>query len=174
RRRPRRARAGAGRRPGRHRLRRAGDRVGPSGDVAVRARTVGKHHRAPVRHAGPGNSRGRAPVATSVTSAQTGTPGRPEHLDGLVHLEVWTDIACPWCYIGATRLAAALEDFDRADRIRVTWRSYELNPDAEAGAGRREIDALVDSKDMTPDQVRHMFGQVRSEEHTSELQPRFD
>ncbi len=95
-----------------------------------------------------------------MTSAQTGTPDHPRRPDGLVDLEVWTDIACPWCYIGATRLAAALEGFDRSDRVRVTWRSFELNPEAEAGAGRREIDALVEAKGMTPDQVRHMFGQV--------------
>ncbi|QDQ98929.1 DsbA family oxidoreductase [Tomitella fengzijianii] len=78
----------------------------------------------------------------------------------MVELEVWSDVACPWCYIGATRLAAALDGFDRRDRVRVTWRAYELAPDAEAGAGRRAVDALVESKGMTTEQARHMFGQV--------------
>lgn len=80
--------------------------------------------------------------------------------DRIVDLEVWTDVACPWCYIGATRLAKALEAFDRSDRVRVRWRAFELNPNAETGAGRREVDALVESKGLTEGQVRHKFGQV--------------
>ncbi|MDN5758816.1 MAG: DsbA family protein, partial [Tomitella sp.] len=80
--------------------------------------------------------------------------------DRIVDLEVWTDVACPWCYIGATRLAKALEAFDRSDRVRVRWRAFELNPNAETGAGRREADALGESKGLTEGQVRHKFGQV--------------
>ncbi|GAA4804476.1 DsbA family oxidoreductase [Tomitella cavernea] len=94
-----------------------------------------------------------------MTSAQTDHT-TPVADDRFVELEVWTDVACPWCYIGATRLTAALDAFDRGDRVRVTWRAYELAPDREARAGRREVDALVESKGMSAEQVQHMFGQV--------------
>ncbi|WP_328825322.1 DsbA family oxidoreductase [Tomitella gaofuii] len=108
-----------------------------------------------------------------MTSAQTDKTGRGAD-DRIVELEVWTDVACPWCYIGATRLAAALDGFDRRDRVRVTWRAYELASDAEAGAGRREVDALVDSKGMTVEQVQHMFGQVSQVAAGDGLQLDFD
>jgi predicted DsbA family dithiol-disulfide isomerase len=49
-----------------------------------------------------------------------------------VQVEIWSDIACPWCYIGKRRLEAALSGFDHADDVNVTWRSFELDPEAPA------------------------------------------
>lgn len=45
-------------------------------------------------------------------------------------LDVWSDIACPWCYVGKRRLEAALEDFPHRDAVTVTWHSFELDPSA--------------------------------------------
>ena len=78
-----------------------------------------------------------------------------------IHLEVWTDIACPWCYIGSTRLAQALAQFPHRDRVEVRWRAYELSPDSEVGAGQRVLDALM-GRGMTTEQVQGMFEQVTS------------
>lgn len=47
-------------------------------------------------------------------------------------VEIWSDIACPWCYVGKRRFEAALEQFEHRDRVNVTWRSFELDPDAPA------------------------------------------
>jgi predicted DsbA family dithiol-disulfide isomerase len=47
-----------------------------------------------------------------------------------VHVEIWSDIACPWCYVGKRRFAAALAGFEHRDEVRVTWRSFELDPGA--------------------------------------------
>lgn len=80
--------------------------------------------------------------------------------DALVDLEVWSDIACPWCYIGVGRLAKALESFPDRDRVHVRWRSYELSPDRPTGAGQRELDALMAHKGMTQEQVQGMFEHV--------------
>ncbi|NIL77453.1 hypothetical protein RhoFasB10_03596 [Rhodococcus sp. B10] len=77
-------------------------------------------------------------------------------------MEVWSDIACPWCFIGKTRFAAALEQFDRRDRVDVIWRSYQLSPEAPVGARERELDALVRMKGMAPEQVAGMFEHVAS------------
>jgi predicted DsbA family dithiol-disulfide isomerase len=49
-----------------------------------------------------------------------------------MHVEIWSDIACPWCYIGKRRFEAALAGFEHRDDVRVTWRSFELDPDAPA------------------------------------------
>ena len=43
-------------------------------------------------------------------------------------VEIWSDIVCPWCYVGKRRLEAALAEFDRP--VEVTWRSFELDPSA--------------------------------------------
>ena len=45
-------------------------------------------------------------------------------------MEIWSDVVCPWCYIGKRRFEAALARFEHADEVSVTWRSYELNPRA--------------------------------------------
>jgi predicted DsbA family dithiol-disulfide isomerase len=49
-----------------------------------------------------------------------------------MHVEIWSDIACPWCYVGKRRMEAALEQFEHADDVTVTWRSFELEPGAPA------------------------------------------
>jgi len=47
-----------------------------------------------------------------------------------MELDIWSDIACPWCYVGKRRLEAALEAFEDADNVRIRWRSFELDPNA--------------------------------------------
>ncbi len=45
-------------------------------------------------------------------------------------VDVWSDIACPWCWVGKRRLAAALADFPHRDAVDVVYRSFELDPSA--------------------------------------------
>ncbi|HYP75689.1 MAG TPA: DsbA family oxidoreductase [Polyangiaceae bacterium] len=45
-------------------------------------------------------------------------------------LEIWSDIACPWCYVGKRRLEGALKRFPHAGEIELTWRAFELDPSA--------------------------------------------
>lgn len=47
-------------------------------------------------------------------------------------IEVWSDIACPWCYVGKRRLEAALAQFPQRDAIELVWRAFELDPSAPA------------------------------------------
>ena len=47
-----------------------------------------------------------------------------------MNIEIWSDIACPWCYIGKRRFEAALAAFEHRDEVQVTWRSFELDPTA--------------------------------------------
>jgi len=49
-----------------------------------------------------------------------------------VHVEIWSDIACPWCYIGKRRFETALAQYEHRDEVTVTWRSFELDPAAPA------------------------------------------
>lgn len=45
-------------------------------------------------------------------------------------LEVWSDIACPWCYVGKRRLESALEKFQYHSEVKLIWRAFELDPGA--------------------------------------------
>ena len=47
-----------------------------------------------------------------------------------LRIDVWSDIACPWCYVGKRRMEAALESFPGRDSVRLVWRAFELDPSA--------------------------------------------
>ncbi|WP_407569957.1 DsbA family oxidoreductase [Deinococcus altitudinis] len=49
-----------------------------------------------------------------------------------VTVDIWSDIACPWCFIGKRRFEAALEQFPQAGQVDVVWHSFELDPSAPA------------------------------------------
>jgi predicted DsbA family dithiol-disulfide isomerase len=49
-----------------------------------------------------------------------------------VLVEIWSDVVCPWCYIGKRRFEAALNLFEHGDEVEVRWRAYELDPKAPA------------------------------------------
>jgi predicted DsbA family dithiol-disulfide isomerase len=55
-------------------------------------------------------------------------------------IEIWSDIACPWCYVGKRRFEAALAAFEHRDEVTVTWRSFELDPTAPA---QRTVDSAT-------------------------------
>ncbi len=52
-----------------------------------------------------------------------------------MQVEIWSDVICPWCYIGKRRFEMALTGFARRESVHVIWRSFELDPDAPS---RRE------------------------------------
>ncbi|MFI8008089.1 DsbA family oxidoreductase [Streptomyces sp. NPDC086010] len=50
-----------------------------------------------------------------------------------MRVEMWTDIACPWCYVGREHFNKGLADFAHRDQVEVVHRSFELNPKAQNG-----------------------------------------
>ena len=48
-----------------------------------------------------------------------------------IRVDVWSDVVCPWCYVGKRRLEAALEKFAGKGDVEVVWRAFELDPRAE-------------------------------------------
>jgi len=80
-----------------------------------------------------------------------------------ITIEVWSDVACPWCYIGKRNLEAGLADASRDDdapEVTVTYRSYELSPDTPEDLDMTERDYLVERKGMPADQVDQMLARV--------------
>ncbi|MFI6928293.1 DsbA family oxidoreductase [Nonomuraea spiralis] len=60
-----------------------------------------------------------------------------------IHVEVYADVLCPWCYIGKRRMSAALEGIPAAERPRIVWRSFELAPDAGRTPGPTAAEAMA-------------------------------
>ena len=69
-------------------------------------------------------------------------------------VEIWSDIACPWCYIGKRRFEAALERFEHRDQVQVTWRSFELDPDAPPERHGDLAARLAEKYGMSVEQAR--------------------
>ncbi|MFH5229587.1 DsbA family oxidoreductase [Antrihabitans spumae] len=49
-------------------------------------------------------------------------------------VEIWSDVVCPWCYVGKRRFERALTRFEHRDEIELVWRSFELDPNAAPSA----------------------------------------
>ncbi len=62
-------------------------------------------------------------------TATTANPFMPSAPDKL-RVDIWSDIACPWCYIGKRRFETALQDFPQRDQVEIVWHSFELDPSA--------------------------------------------
>ena len=58
-------------------------------------------------------------------------------------IEIWSDVVCPWCYIGKRRLERALSEFEHAGEVEIAWRSFQLNPDTPAGTAVPTLDYLA-------------------------------
>jgi predicted DsbA family dithiol-disulfide isomerase len=71
-----------------------------------------------------------------------------------MNVEIWSDIACPWCYIGKRRFEAALAEFEHRDEVKVTWRSFELDPDAPPERTGDRAERLAEKYGMTVEQAR--------------------
>jgi predicted DsbA family dithiol-disulfide isomerase len=60
-----------------------------------------------------------------------------------MQVEVWSDVVCPWCYIGKRRLETALEKFPHRDQVEVVWRSFQLDPSVPEGETHATLPALA-------------------------------
>ena len=73
-----------------------------------------------------------------------------------MEVEIWSDIACPWCAVGKRRFEAALAAFEHRDEVTVTWRSFELDPEApHERPGDRDAH-LAEKYGMSVEQAREM------------------
>ena len=68
-------------------------------------------------------------------------------------IEIWSDVVCPWCYVGKRNLEAALAEFPHADQVEVEWRSFELDPNTPTRVGLSMDEVLERKYGMTPAQA---------------------
>jgi predicted DsbA family dithiol-disulfide isomerase len=75
-----------------------------------------------------------------------------------VIIDVWSDVVCPWCYIGKRRLERALENFEGRDEIVVRHRAFELAPDTRETIPTSKL--LAEKYRISPDVVKQMQANV--------------
>src|SRR3712207_9079066 len=71
-----------------------------------------------------------------------------------MQVEVWSDVVCPWCYIGKRRLETALERFPHRDQVEVVWRSFQLDPSIPEGETHPSLPPLAAKYGTTQDAMR--------------------
>ncbi|MGW4231651.1 DsbA family oxidoreductase [Streptomyces sp. NPDC004980] len=77
-----------------------------------------------------------------------------------MRVEIWSDIACPWCYIGKARFEKGLAEFAHRDEVEVVHRSFELDPGRAKGDTEQVIDMLAQKYGRTPEEARGMEANV--------------
>ena len=73
-------------------------------------------------------------------------------------IEIWSDYACPFCYIGEKRLEKAIEE--AGVDVELSFKSFQLDPTMEEGIGVNAIDSLVKKYGMSEEKVKAMIGQM--------------
>jgi predicted DsbA family dithiol-disulfide isomerase len=91
-----------------------------------------------------------------------------------VHVEIWSDIACPWCYVGKRRFQAALASYEHRDEVQVTWRSFELDPHAPSEREHDGATHLSQKYGTTRDEALAMHARMAQTAARDGLEFRFD
>lgn len=80
-----------------------------------------------------------------------------------IKVDIWSDVACPWCYIGKRNLEAGMIAFTATDAalpIEITYHSFELAPDTPVEYEGSEIEFLMNHRGVTAEQARSMIDRV--------------
>lgn len=87
-----------------------------------------------------------------------------------MQVEIWADVVCPWCGLGTHRFEQALAQFAHRDDVEVVHRSFQLDPNAEAGPGRPAKDMLL-AKGYPAEQIEPMMSRIEDMAEAEGLQP---
>ncbi|MEU3610357.1 DsbA family oxidoreductase [Streptomyces sp. NPDC035033] len=87
-----------------------------------------------------------------------------------MRVEIWSDIACPWCYIGKARFEKGLAAFAHRDEVEVVHRSFELDPHRAKGDTGPVLEMLAKKYGRTLDEARAMEAHVASNAHAEGLE----
>lgn len=77
-----------------------------------------------------------------------------------MEVNIWSDVRCPFCYIGKKKFEAALERFPQKDELRINWRSFELDPNLTTQPQTSTIDYFVQTKGVDREQATRMLSQA--------------
>lgn len=76
-----------------------------------------------------------------------------------MNLEIWSDVVCPYCYVGKRRIESALARFPHRERVNVLWKSFQLDPSAPSEQAMPLRELLAGKYDVSVEKAEEM--QVR-------------
>lgn len=75
-------------------------------------------------------------------------------------IEIWSDVVCPFCYIGKRKMEKALAKFPFKDKVEIEWKSFQLNPDQKTNPNISTLEHLSESKGWSMAQTREITSNV--------------
>lgn len=89
-------------------------------------------------------------------------------------IEIWSDVRCPFCYIGKKNFEAALEQFPQKEAVEVIWKSFELDPNLETQPQKNNLEYFIQTKGISRDQALGMFKNAGDMAKTAGLDMQLD
>lgn len=89
-------------------------------------------------------------------------------------IEIWSDVMCPFCYIGKRHLEEALADFPQKDEVEIVWKSFQLNPDMPESSDENVYEYLAKAKGISLEQSKQMHERVEEMASQAGLDYNFD
>ena len=81
-----------------------------------------------------------------------------------MRVDIWSDVVCPWCYVGKARFEKALSGFGHRDEVAVVFRSFELDPGKGSGGRETNLEMISKKFGMPMAQARQMEERVAGRE----------
>jgi predicted DsbA family dithiol-disulfide isomerase len=75
-------------------------------------------------------------------------------------IEIWSDMMCPFCYIGKRRLEKALDRFPQKCAVEIVWKSFQLNPDMLTEPGKSIAQYLAEKKGWSLEQTQNIYARL--------------
>ena len=89
-------------------------------------------------------------------------------------VEIWSDVMCPFCYIGKRKFEAALKQFDHREEVEIEWKSFQLDPSIVTDASKTIHEFLAERKGFSLEQAQQMNERVTKLAEMVGLEYRFD
>jgi predicted DsbA family dithiol-disulfide isomerase len=78
-----------------------------------------------------------------------------------MNINIWSDVRCPFCYIGKRKFEMALENFPHKEKVNVSWQSFELDPNLETRTDVNTLDYISNVKGISREQAEGMHLHVK-------------
>ena len=91
----------------------------------------------------------------------------------MMQVDIWSDVRCPFCYIGKHRFEKAFENFPHKEEVKVVWHSFQLDPNNETNPHTSTLEYFMKAKNVSAEQAKEMFAgaQKMASETGLEMKP---
>ena len=77
-------------------------------------------------------------------------------MENTMKIEIWSDVMCPFCYIGKRKFEQAMAQFPHKDKVQVVWKSFQLSPDMQTDTGKNIHEFLAAHKGISLQEAKKM------------------